>query len=472
MTRSLSKPLAAAVLLAASLSLPAAAAVRPTRYDLDLKVDLQEKRIDGTARIAFRNAGDAPAAEVSFRLYRLLTVRSVRSAKGEALHFTQSIAAFEDDPLRQANQLRVPLSPPLPPGADAAVEVAYGGYLAGYVETGALYIQDRVDDAFTIIREDADAYPNPGPLSYAKSREEGLPEFDYTARITVPDTHVVANGGRLVSRTVSHGSAAYVYSNIRPAWRMDFAIARFKTLETPTLRIFALPDDAAGAARVRDEAQAAMELFARWYGPLEGATAFTIIEIPEGWGSQADVTSILQTAAAFRDPAKNPELYHEVSHLWNAPSRDPSYCRWNEGLAQFLAALVQETRAGSPSLDAAADRVVRDLRERLATEPRLREVPMADYGRREMTGQSYRTGMLMFYVLYRSVGPETFHRIIGGYYRRHRDSGGTTDELVREAVEEAGPRTAAIFRDWLSTTAWCDRLAAQPDAARLAASYR
>jgi hypothetical protein len=472
MTRSLLRLLALALLLAAARPLQAAAAVRPTRYDLDLSVDLQEKRIDGTARIALRNRGDAPAASLSFRLYRLLTVRSVRSAAGEALPFTQSIAAFEDDPLRQANQLRVTLPAPLAPGAEAAVEIAYGGYLAGYVETGALYIQDRVDDAFTIIREDADAYPTLGPLSYAASRAEGLPQFDYRARITVPDTHVVANGGRLVSRTVSGGKASYLYENLRPAWRMDFAVARFRTLESPKLRIFALPEDAAGAERVRREAQGAMELLSRWYGPLHGAETFTIIEIPEGWGSQADVTSILQTAAAFRDPAKNPELYHEISHLWNAPSREAADCRWNEGLAQFLAALVQENRAGSPGLDAAADRVARDLRERLAKEPRLRTVPMIDYGREEMTGQSYRTGMLMFYVLYRTAGPERFHKIVGGYYQRHHDSGGTTDEFVKEAVAEAGPRAAAIFRDWLTTTAWCERLVSERDVARLAASYR
>jgi hypothetical protein len=244
---------------------------------------------------------------------------------------------------------------------------------------------------------------------------------------------------------------------------MDFAIARFRILEAPGLRVFALPEDAAGAERVLREAREGMALLTRWYGPLHGADTFTIVEIPEGWGSQADVTSILQTAAVFRDPAKTRELYHELSHLWNAPSRDPQYCRWNEGLAQFLAALMQEMRAGAPGLDAEAERVAGELRERLATEPRLRTVPMIDYGRAEMTGQSYRTGMLLFYALYRLAGHDKFRRIVGDHYQNHHADGGTTEDLVSEARRIAGPGADAIFQEWLFTTRWCKRIDAGAD---------
>ena len=211
------------------------------RYDLDLGVDFREERVDGTARITIGNSGATSAAEASFLLYRLLSVDAVRDGGGAPVAFSQNVVPFEDDPKRQANQVRILLAPPLPPRATRVLEIRYGGYLAGYVETGSLYIQDRVDEIFTILREDADAYPTLRPPSHAKIRAAGLPSFDYSARITVPESHVVANGGRLVERTVENGRASYVYRNMRPAWRMDFAIAPYRTLDAPGLRVFALP---------------------------------------------------------------------------------------------------------------------------------------------------------------------------------------------------------------------------------------
>ena len=375
--------------------------LQPTRYELDLRVDFKEERISGSAQITLKNTGASPAHEVSFLLYRLMTVTAVRGAGGEAIPFRQAIVAFEDEPKRQTNHVLVPFAPPLRPGMSAIVKIEYGGYLAGYIETGSLYIQDRVDEAFTIIREDADAYPTVRVPSSASNRVAGLPEFEYLARISVPESHVVANGGALVERTVRDGRATYVYRNIKPAWRMDFAIARFGTLEGPGLRVFHLPEDRAGAERVLKAAGASMVLYNEWFGPLHDAPAFTVIEIPDGWGSQADVTSILQAAAAFRDPARLHEVYHEISHLWNVSSLDRPFCRWNEGLASFLEDLTQERLDSAPLLDKRAERMARWLLERAGSEPGLKSVPMIDYGQEGMTRYAYSTGMLMFYGLYR-----------------------------------------------------------------------
>ena len=455
--------------------------LKPTRYEIDLRVDFKEERISGSARITLANGGRSPASEASFLLYRLMTVTAVRDARGEAIPFRQAVVAFVDEPRRQTNHVLVPLSPPLQPGRSVEVTIEYGGYLAGYVETGSLYIQDRVDEAFTILREDADAYPTVRVPSSAANRAAGLPEFEYLARITVPESHVVANGGALVERTVRDGLATYVYRNIKPAWRMDFAIARFGTLEAPGLRVFHLPGDRAGAERVLKAAEASMALYRKWFGPLgtsgslgspPSAPAFTIIEIPDGWGSQADVTSILQAAAAFRDPERIHEVYHEISHLWNARSLDHPFCRWNEGLASFLEYLTQERLDGAPVLDKEAEKTVRRLLERARDEPRLKSVPMIDYGKEEMTRYSYSTGMLLFYVLHRLVGQETFNEIVGGYYRHYQETGGTTAQFVARASAAAGKDLAPFFEDWLFSTRWYRMLASGARIEDLAERYR
>ncbi len=479
MTMSLSPRalLVVAVLLAGASAAEAAppaerSLLRPTRYELDLGVDFKEERISGSAVITLENAGASPAGEASFLLYRLMTVTAVRGAEGKAIPFRQSVVAFEDQPKRQTNHVLVRLAPPLQPGKSATVRIEYGGYLAGYVETGSLYIQDRVDEAFTIIREDADAYPTVRVPSFASNRAAGLPEFDYLARISVPESHVVANGGALVERTAGGGRATYVYRSVKPAWRMDFAIARFGTLEAPGLRVFHLPEDRAGAERVLEAAGASMALYKKWFGPLHDAPAFTIIEIPDGWGSQADVTSILQAAAAFRDPARVHEVYHEISHLWNVASLDRPDCRWNEGLASFLERLTEERLDGTPSLDGRAERMSRLLLERAGDEPRLKSVPMIDYGKEGMTNFSYSAGMLMFYTLHRLVGQESFNAIVGGFYQKYRATGAGTAQFVSHASAAAGRDLAAFFDDWLYSARWYGILASGSKVQDLAERYR
>lgn len=457
---------------AESAAPPERSSLHPTRYELDLGVNFKEERISGSARITLKNSSVSPAREASFLLYRLMTVTAVQDEKGETIPFRQAIVAFEDEPKRQANHVLVSLAPPLQPGKSAIVKIEYGGYLAGYVETGSLYIKDRVDEAFTIIREDADAYPTVRVPSFASNRVAGLPEFDYLVRITVPESHVVANGGALVERTARGGRVTYVYRNVKPAWRMDFAIARFGTLEQPGLRIFHLPEDSEGAKRVLEAARASMALYKEWFGPLRNSPEFTVIEIPDGWGSQADVTSILQAAAAFRDPARLHEVYHEISHLWNVPSLDRPYCRWNEGLASFLEDLTQERLDGTPLLDKRAERTAQWLVGRAGEEPRLKSVPMIDYGKVEMAGYSYSVGMLMFYALYRFVGQESFDAIVGGYYQKYQATGASTEQLVSHSKTAAGRDLAPFFKDWLYSARWYEILASGVKVQDLAARYR
>lgn len=421
------------------------ARLQPVRYELDLLVDFKEERIDGRASVSLRNAGEASVTEASFLLYRLMTVKAVKDAAGLATPFRQSVVAFEDWPRRQVNHVVVSLGQPLAPGESTQVAIEYGGYLAGYVETGSRYIRDRIDETFTIIREDAEAYPTVRVPSFRANRAAGLPEFDYLARVTVPATHVVANGGVLVDKTLRDEQVTYAYRNARPYWRMDFAIARYGKHEIPGFRVFFLPEDAAGAERVLKAATDSIALYSEWFGPRRGTGTFTLIEMPDGWGSQTDVTSVLQAAAAFKDPARLYEVYHEISHLWNVKSLARPYCRWNEGLASFLEDLTRERLEGGPPLDAGASRIADWLVKRGAEQPRLRSVPMIDYGREGMTDYAYGTGMLMFYVLHRLVGQQAFNAVIGGFYQQYQETGAGTAQFVEYAQSVAREDIQPLF---------------------------
>jgi hypothetical protein len=446
-------------------------ALREVRYEWDASIDYEAETLAAEVALTVENHGTEPAGELHLLLYRLLTVDEVKDSRGAPLEFVQDIVSMEDDPVTQVNYIRVELPTSIAPSARTTVRILYSGHLLGYAETGSLYIQDRIDEAFTILRKDALAYPEVGVPSYATNRAAGLPEFDYLARITVPKGRLVANGGELVDRTESDGTETAVYRNTAPAWRMDFAIADYRVLESGSLRVYHFPEDAAGAAGVMAALESTLSLYKDWFGPLEGPAAFAVIEIPDGWGSQADVTSIIQTAAAFKDDARHFEVYHEISHLWNVGPLDISP-RWNEGLATFLMYLTADHLESKSRLRVELDRILDRIRRRAAENRHYSETPMIDYGRRRVTDLSYSVGALMFALLHEIVGPAEFNEIVGGFYRRYRLSGATTEDFVKHASDVASPDLGKLFADWLYTTAWLDPVSRGASFADLIERYR
>ena len=441
-------------LLAGQAAPPPTLQVTPVHYELAVSFDFTEDTLHGTARITVRNTSAQPATEVPLVLYRLMEVEAALSENGDSLTFTQQVVRDPDFPVLQENAIRVRLPQPLPPGGETTIAVTYAGYLLGYSETGMLYIKDRIDPAFTILRNDALAFPLVELPSIAAQRAAPLPSFDYLARITVPDSLVVANGGRLVERTVANSQAAYVYHSIKPSWRMDFAIGDYAARQEGPVRIFYLQRDSAGAARVARAVKGSLDLFRSWFGPLPGSPQLTILELEDGFGSQTDVTTIVQAAAAFRDSTRNYEVYHEISHLWNPPETGGPASRWNEGLAMFLQSLATERLEGRQVLAEDANRMLQRLQAGAKSNPRWNEVPWVDYGREQMTDLSYRMGAVFFYLLYRRVGQDEFTRIIGGFSQQYAASGASARDFIRYAEQPSKADLRPLFQTWWLTTGW------------------
>lgn len=443
--------LAAAALIAAVLA--------PTHYDLAVSIDIKAEVLRGNARIEVQNRSAQPVREASFLLYRLMKVT-------KAGKFTQNVVTFDDEPKLQVNHVVIALPEPLAPNAKTTVEIEYEGPLAGYSETGMLYVKDKIDPDFTIIRMDAYAYPVQGVPSRAANH--GLPLYTYTyaARIDVPKELVVANGGRLDGVQTTDDRATYTFSSIKPSWRMDFAIAKYEQLAAGPIRVDYLSGDKAGAESVAGAATKSMELFTKWFGPMPGsASALTFIEIPEGFGSQADVTTVLQTADGFKNPKRLHEVYHEVSHLWNMPDTDLPSPRWNEGLASFLEDLADQEISGQPLVDKRTSWTVNRLRTELPKHPEWKTTPFADFGRAGMTGLSYSLGNVFFDLLYRLAGRDAFNKIIAAQPASIKD-------LTGAALKYGGAAVKPLTDDFVLTTKWTERVAQAKDIQELEAFYR
>jgi hypothetical protein len=445
--------------------------ISPVHYELDVRVDYEEETIAGIARITLTNHTDEAAPEISLLLYRLMRVDTLFLAGRGELSYTQQVVSYDDFPKLQVNHIVAVLDPPMAPGDKLTVEIGYGGHLLGYAETGMRYIQDHVSPDFTILRDDARAFPQPGYPAWAVNSAAPRPAYDYLAHITVPDSLTVANGGELVEVLKEEGKSTYVYRSLRPSWRMDFAIARYATINAQPIRIFHFVEDSVGARAVADAAAAAFETFESWFGPLADTTTLTFIEIPDGWGSQTDATAIIQSAAAFRDTSRHHEVFHELSHLWNVPPTDLPSPRWNEGLASFLEYLVTETITGRHAVTPRMNFLMKWLRDTLPSRESWPTIPLVRYGEEGMTGLSYRVGALFFDQLYRMLGTDEFHDLIGEYYRRYNVSGGSTDDLVRLVRDRGGTRADALIEDWLFTTHWTELVVQFDTAQELADHY-
>ena len=106
-------------------------------------------------------------------------------------------------------------------------------------------------------------------------------------------------------------------------------------------------------------------------------------------------------------------MYHELTHLWNAPELDKPTVRWNEGLATFLESYMRERLNGWTGRREYEGKWIAWLKRRMTSDSTYRTVPFIDYGAKSTTGASYTVGNLMFATLYDLVGSAEFNRIIG-----------------------------------------------------------
>jgi hypothetical protein len=427
--------------------------LKTLRYELDVKVDYENQKIFGTCLLTIQNPADQAVSRVPLILYRLLKVTSVASETGESIPYEQKVLSFEDWEKLQVNYVDVHLPQALASGKSLTLAIDYEGYILGYTEAGWMYVKDHVDRDFTIVRMDGYGYPVVGYPSDKVNRKAGLQSFDYLISVTVPDDLAVANGGKLVDKVIQDGQVTYTYANIKPAWRIDMPVAAYGVAEDKNnkLKVFHLPEDKENAGMILDAMQKALRLYTGWFGPADAFQGFTIIEVPEGYGSQADVTSILQTADAFKERSNLTALYHEISHIWNVRALDPLPPRFeSEGLAMFLQYLVQERLDNrKDALKKGYDRLSQRFIQQCQRNPRCKDVSIIEYGREDLTDLSYTKGMLFFTILYRLMGEEDFLETMGGFYQKYVKTGATAQEFLNYLKQRSKADLDKLYREWI-----------------------
>ncbi len=454
---------------------PVTAFPEPAIYDLKIDVDYESGLISGDCALTIKNAGDQPVPVVPLNLYRLMEVSSVTDDKGTALEFSQNVRIFEDWREFQVNHIRILLDPPLPPGKESTLRILYGGPLLGYAEA-MRYVKDHVSPEFTIIRTDSRVYPAIGVTSWATNRALGLKDYEYTVSLTVPSTQIVANAGILVSKDEKDGRTTWIYEDRVPSWRIDLAVSNYDMVEgnEGRFRIFAFPEDIEGARELLSALTATLELYTRWFGPLKVFPGLTVIEVPDGYGSQADVAAVIQEANAFKDKSGHFTFYHELSHLWNVKGMDPQPPRFeSEGLAMLLQHLVQERLEGqSGSVREAVGTSISRMAKYFSEHPDAKTTPMIRYGEEDLTDLSYRMGQIFYFLLYQVLGEDTFMETVGSFYQKYFNTGATAAHFVEHVKAESEADLDRLFEEWIFTAKAAELLSAGTTLEEFISRYR
>ena len=102
-----------------------------------------------------------------------------------------------------------------------------------------------------------------------------------------------------------------------------------------------------------------------------------------------------------------------------------------------------------------ADQNLRWLNAQVARNERLKGIPMAEYGNKNMTGFSYTRGAILFSILYCWLGEETFNNLVGGFRRHYYESGASTETFTDYRVRRGkNKRLKIFFDDWPYTTGY------------------
>lgn len=424
------------------------------KYVIDWDVDYEKGKIFGECELTVRNPSGSPMKMIPLILYRLMDVDVVADEAGNPLNFAQRVLKFDDWEQLQVNHIRIALDPPLRPGETKTVRISYGGHLLGCTEA-MRYVKDTVSKEFTMLRTDSNVYPTIGTNSWAANRAAGLGSYDFRVSVRIPEGLIAANSGKLVSKEITNGRATYTFSSRVPSWRIDVAIADFVVLESPDglLKIYSLPEDRVGAENILKAMVGTMGLYEKWFGPLKVYEGLTVIEVPTVYGSQADVAAIIQQASAFREEGNLYGFYHELSHLWNVKPKDPLPPRFeSEGLGMFLQHFVEEKLDGKADALKEAVGVSLERMEKYFTDhPDALEVPMIEYGTKQLTDLSYRMGQILYYLLFEKMGERDFLAAVGGFYQEYNELGATAQQFVDYFKGKSSVDLDRIFEEWVIT---------------------
>jgi hypothetical protein len=515
--------LGSAIAIAAQEATPKATSPRNANYTIDVKLDTDQRMLVGRQTVVWRNIQEQPTDELWFHLYwnawrndrstwmlqaqlsrrgrnratpepddwgyiEVDSIRTVPAEDGEAreLITTAYFAAPDDGNPDDRTVLVVPLTEPVNPGEQVAVEMVWRAKIPRtFARTGF-----RGD--FYLI---AHWFPKLGVFQadgwnchqYHATTEYFSDYGSYRVSMTVPENWVLGATGREVEQVPSgDGYVTHVYQQDDVhafTWTVspDF-IVREDVFDEPglppvDLRLLIQPEHLGQADRHMDATRAALKYYGTWYGPYPyGHLTFVDPAYGSGAGGMEYPTLFTCGTRLFAPfGADRPEsvTVHEAGHqFWYGlvGNNEFEHAWLDEGLNTFstlrtLDAAYPPRKMVQYFLPKPGDRgsgggffpvifedieedrlinLVRDYRNAASSDN-----PSTDtfrYVPRTASDISYDKTALWLATLERHLGWDTLQAILSTFFERYRFAHPTPEDFFSTAEEVSGEDLGWFFR--------------------------
>lgn len=442
-------------------------------YGIDISLDPGRRSGSFVADLTVRNTSTAALEDVSFVLYRLFRVAAAEY-EGQPASFDQEVVIDGDSSALQVNRVRVRLQPAIPAAGVRRVRLTYTGQLHGYREVWR-YVQDTIGPEYSLLRTDTFFYPVVTQPSGSLRQADA--HFTYRVTACVPEGLVVAGGGSIAAAAPRDGKTCTAFTSATPTWRIDLAAARFTIQQSPdgAYRVYVLPGHEEGATRVLGAMRRAVDYYSARFGP-PSASGYTAIEIPDGWGSQASDSYFLQSGAAFVDPSRIGEVYHELGHGFDIdPASAVQRARFfDEAFASYYESLAVAhfERGDAGALEREMDDSRKLFTQWAAHDQKYASTPIVEYARLELGQMSYSKGAFALYVLHQLIGDAAFDQLVRELRRASAVTPMDFERFQRIAQSVAGRELSLFFQEWFQGTRSSELLSGDVPTPTIVARYR
>lgn len=434
------------------------------RYTLDLTLTLDPPTIRGRERVRYTNTEDVALEALYLRLFP-----NTPSYGGTMTVTAVSLDGRSVDPVAalDGSALRLPLAPPLAPGA--SVDLRLDFTLALPTTDAAGYRQLGYYDGVVAL---ANSYPLVPVYDDERWNVELAPPHGdavtsdvafYDVRVTAPTTMTLAASGVCTASSPQAGRSTW---SCLAAPMRDFNLVLGSDYQTISayvdgVRVNAIfrPGHADTGARALDYAAESVRLFNRQFGPYP-FTELDVVETPTLAGGIEYPGLVVINSAYYEDPGSRLEwiVVHEVAHQWwySIVGNDQVDEPWlDEALTQYSTLLYYEYRYGAD----VADELVRTTFRRSYEEARERGrdqpagLPVAAYDGANYGTIVYRKGPLYFHELRQTVGDETFRELLQAYFERYRHRIAASEDWLAVVGTVTGDQHRQLYDRWIGDVA-------------------
>jgi aminopeptidase N len=483
--------------LPGALSAPATNARDVASYAIDVRLDVEQRRLEGRQVLSYRNTTEQPIPDLIFHLYlnafRDADTLFMQGAGGShrGFSFTEgengwievNRLALADgtvltlDLLEDGTLARAALPSPVEPGESVVLTMDFTAQLPRvFARTG--WALDEQGELFFMVGQwfpklgvwTADGW-NAYPFY---TNAEFFANFgSYTVQITLPDHFVTGASGMPVAQGLNDdGTQTVTYQAddvIDFAWTASPSfIETVRQVGDTELLYLVLPEHEWTQSTVLDSAEDSLVRFSEWFGPYPYAR-LTLVDVPsagQGAGGMEYPTLVTVGGAYSRFPAVEQRGWenvletvtiHEVAHQWwqSMVAFNEVEEPWlDEGLADYSTARVMLDLYGLPETAFDMGRLnagwLDGRRSVFLNNPGLPLYgPSFSFEGRDYVIAAYAKPNLALLTLEGVLGEATMLELLQVFFERYAFDHPTTEDLRAVAEEVAGADQVAWFFDGL-----------------------